>query len=342
MSTESLTDEAGPMTAEPEGRRRRHPVSRTLLWLVVIGLLAFALWRLFGGEYHWLAVTSMSFTPYVMFAGVIPIVWALLLRAGIAFTVAILSVMALVAVVVPRMISTTAPDVTGPELTVMTVNLRVGDGDTEQVMELAQQHDVDVLSVQELTDAALDGLNASGLTDRFPHQEFKASSDASGTGVFSRMPLTVLEPVPGRFYMPTVRLDLAEPGSEGRAVEFTAVHPAAPISTEHMTDWRADLEALPRATSGEPIRILAGDFNASLDHRILRDLIGTGYHDAASVTGNGMMGTWQPVGAISGLIPPVALDRILADERTAVRHFSTHPVAGSDHQAVIAVIQLPE
>ncbi|MFD0556642.1 endonuclease/exonuclease/phosphatase (EEP) superfamily protein YafD [Stackebrandtia endophytica] len=342
MSTESLTDDVDPVITEPMPRRKPHPISRTLLWLVVVGFVGFALWRLLGSEHHWLAVTTMSFTPYVMFAGIIPVVWSLVSRAGIAFTVVVLSILALAAVVVPRMISTQAPDVDGPKLTVMTVNLRVGGGDTGQVMDLVDQHEVDVLSVQELTDEALDGLNESGLTERFPHQEFKASTDASGTGIFSRLPITVLSPVPGRFFMPTVRLDLTESEGDGQRVEFTAVHPTAPISGDHIADWRADIEALPGATLNGPIRILAGDFNASLDHRILRDLIGTGYHDAASATGNGMVGTWQPVGAISGLIPPVALDRVLSDERTAIRNFSTHPITGSDHLAVVTVIQLPE
>ena len=46
--------------------------------------------------------------------------------------------------------------------------------------------------------------------------------------------------------------------------------------------WRGDLRALPPATPDGPLRILAGDFNATLDHAELRRLLDTGYEDAAA------------------------------------------------------------
>ena len=39
--------------------------------------------------------------------------------------------------------------------------------------------------------------------------------------------------------------------------------------------------------------------------------------------------------------PPLAIDHVLVDEKTAVRDVSAHGVAGSDHRAVVATLRLP-
>ena len=50
--------------------------------------------------------------------------------------------------------------------------------------------------------------------------------------------------------------------------------------------WTADLAALPRPEPGV-LRVLAGDFNASLDHAALPAVLGRGYTDAAPRGGPG-------------------------------------------------------
>ncbi|MEJ7787976.1 MAG: hypothetical protein WKF96_24510, partial [Solirubrobacteraceae bacterium] len=40
-----------------------------------------------------------------------------------------------------------------------------------------------------------------------------------------------------------------------------------------------------------PLRLIAGDLNATLDHGALRDLLSDGYVDAADATGNGLLST---------------------------------------------------
>ena len=85
------------------------------------------------------------------------------------------------------------------------------------------------------------------------------------------------------------------------------------------------------------LRILAGDFNATLDHAELRRLIATGYVDAASIVGEGLRPSW-PVGR---LLPPVTIDHVLADRRCGVRGVEVHTLPGSDHRAVIAELQIP-
>jgi endonuclease/exonuclease/phosphatase family metal-dependent hydrolase len=88
-----------------------------------------------------------------------------------------------------------------------------------------------------------------------------------------------------------------------------------------------------------PVRVLLGDFNATLDHGGLRELIATGYRDAAEVTGQGLVGTWGPYDG--DRIPPVVIDHVLADRRIGVRRFAVHGIPGGDHRAIVAELTLP-
>ena len=105
-----------------------------------------------------------------------------------------------------------------------------------------------------------------------------------------------------------------------------------------MAVWRADLRAVPRATPSSRLRILAGDFNATLDHAELRRLIDSGYVDAAAEVGAGLRATWPNA---RRLPPPVTIDHVLADARAGVQEFSVHPIPGTDHRAVFAELVLP-
>jgi endonuclease/exonuclease/phosphatase (EEP) superfamily protein YafD len=88
-----------------------------------------------------------------------------------------------------------------------------------------------------------------------------------------------------------------------------------------------------------PLRVLAGDFNATLDHAALRRLIDTGYRDAASVVGAGLRPSW-PYDE-KWFMPGVTLDRILADRRIDVRAARPYRIRGSDHKALYAELVLP-
>jgi endonuclease/exonuclease/phosphatase family metal-dependent hydrolase len=101
------------------------------------------------------------------------------------------------------------------------------------------------------------------------------------------------------------------------------------------TRWRAELKALP--PPGNLPRVLAGDFNATLDHAAFRGVLRLGYADAAQQTGNALTPTW----GIPGRRALLPLDHVLVSPGCAVRAFSVHAVPRSDHRAVYAEIQLP-
>jgi endonuclease/exonuclease/phosphatase family metal-dependent hydrolase len=132
---------------------------------------------------------------------------------------------------------------------------------------------------------------------------------------------------------PSVVIDL--PGRDD--VELTAVHVVPPLSNSAVRAWRGELAGLPRTTPNDRVRILAGDFNASLDHAALRTLLDRDYSDAAEETGKGLEPTWSswPTG------PPLTIDHNLVDSSCAIGSYAVFDLPGSDHNAIVAEVILP-
>jgi endonuclease/exonuclease/phosphatase family metal-dependent hydrolase len=124
----------------------------------------------------------------------------------------------------------------------------------------------------------------------------------------------------------------------GAVVELTSVHTVPPAtSPAAVRGWTRDLEALPRPTD-DVLRVLAGDFNATLDHAALRALLRAGYADAALRVGRGADWTWRPLRL---RFPRLTLDHVLVDPRITVAAVELVPIAGSDHLAVVADLLVP-
>jgi endonuclease/exonuclease/phosphatase family metal-dependent hydrolase len=126
---------------------------------------------------------------------------------------------------------------------------------------------------------------------------------------------------------------------DAQPCEVLSVHPMSLYRRELAGAWRAGLAQLPPAQLDGSLRILLGDFNATLDHALLRALLRTGYRDAAAVTGRGLVPTWPYVGYPR--LPRITLDHVLADRRIRIRAAAVHPVPGSDHRAVCADLLIP-
>jgi endonuclease/exonuclease/phosphatase (EEP) superfamily protein YafD len=220
----------------------------------------------------------------------------------------------------------------GPALRVLSVNMRYGTGSPEALVALARRMRADVVSVQELTPGLAGELEAAGLGELLPEQILQPGDGAIGIGLYSRVPLATAT-APGERRSPLILAGVVIEGAP--RIEIAAVHPPPPLRG---SAWRGDLRALPPAMPGGPLRILAGDFNATLDHAELRRLVDTGYVDAADEVGAGLQPTW-PQGR--RFPPPVTIDHVLADRRCGVRSFSVHEIEGADHRAVFAELVLP-
>jgi endonuclease/exonuclease/phosphatase family metal-dependent hydrolase len=310
----------------------------TACWVVAGGFAAWAAARLTAADRvrqtEIPAVPLLSVTPQV--AAAAP--WAVLGlrlagRRGPAATAA-LAAAALGVAVRPRGIPSRQPAASGPVLRVLTVNLWHGRGDAEAVVALVREASADVLFVQELTADAVTRLEQARLEDLMPRTRLELRRGSGGSGIYSRFPLSEGPRVaPVRAAQPTALLEL--PG--GEAVELVCVHPSAPaLRRGGAVRWRAELAVLP-PPGGRP-RVLAGDFNATIDHAAFRDVLRLGYADAARQAGKALTPTWGPPG--KGAV--LALDHVLVDRSCAVLACSVHAIPGSDHRAVYAAIQLPE
>jgi endonuclease/exonuclease/phosphatase (EEP) superfamily protein YafD len=228
----------------------------------------------------------------------------------------------------------TGPVDGGVRLDVLTSNVKLGEADVAAIAGLVRAGEVDLLSIQELTHGAADGLRAEGIDGLLPHQELSPTeTGSSGAGLYSRHPLDRLPDVPGGVSRQVHAV--ADVPGVGR-VEFVAVHPFPPTARS-AGRWREGLEGLPRATEGR-LRILPGDFNATFDHAPFRDLVASGYVDAAAARGEGLEMTW-PAGR--KFPPQVAIDHVLVDERIHVAAAGIHTLPGTDHRAVLARLELP-
>lgn len=306
--------------------------------------LAWAVVRTFGLE-RGPVVPLITFTPYMGLLAPLPLVVALALRRWAVAAAAAVVIAAFAAALLPRAFGDGGRPVNsgGPTVRIMASNLFVGAGDPEAVVALAARERVDVLALEELTPAELGRLRRAGLTRLLPYAVYDpAGGGGSGSGLFSRRPLRRRAPVNPRPQQGEPRALLAVPGARA-PLDVQVIHPLPPTTAAWRGVWEAMLDALPRPgvrRGAAPLAVLAGDFNATLDHARLRRLLGGdgGYVDAADLVGAGYATTW-PAGR--HVPPEIAIDHVLVDPRVRVDAFSVHLVPGSDHRAVVATVRLP-
>ncbi|MCX5069666.1 endonuclease/exonuclease/phosphatase family protein [Micromonospora lupini] len=322
----------------PARIRSRVPIGTALCWVAVGPTAAWATVRLVGLDRGPL-VQALAFTPYVAGWSVLALALTLALRRWWPAAVAALAAVALLGVVVPRVLAAPQPAVTGPTIRLLTANLLAGAADASTLVELVRRHRVDVLTVQEFTPDAQAALDRAGLDRLLPYRSLGAQAGANGSGLYSRWPVSDagVRNNRGGWRFSQAYGTLAVPG--GPPVRVESAHPAAPSALDQVDGWRADLVAQPPATPDGGLRILAGDFNSTLDHGPLRALLHTGYVDAADATGAGLTGTWGPYDG--DLIPPVTIDHVLVDRRIAADEVTVFDLPGSDHRPVLATLRLP-
>jgi endonuclease/exonuclease/phosphatase (EEP) superfamily protein YafD len=311
--------------------------SRRREWAVAGALAGWAGARLAGADRllfaeAW-AVPLLSFTPQVAAGAWVS---ALLLRGAGPAGAAAVAGAALTAAVGPRAVPYRQPPAAGPVLRVVTANLLAGRAVAEAVAGLACRTNADVLFVQELTCDAAARLQRAGLGDLLPYGVTQPVPHGARGSIYARYPLRGGPPAaPPSAARCTARLDLPS----GQFVELACIHaaPPKPWSPGATARWRSQLSALP--APGSSPRILAGDFNATLDHAQFRRLLRRGYADAASQAGHGLSPTWGP--QPGRRLTLLAIDHVLIDRRCAVLTTSAHWLTGSDHRALYAELRLP-
>jgi endonuclease/exonuclease/phosphatase (EEP) superfamily protein YafD len=149
----------------------------------------------------------LAFTPWVPVIGLAALTIALATRDRFAAIAAIAAIVLLAAPLVPR--AWGSPDrTTGPDLRVMTVNLRVGGASPAAIVQLVRENHTDLLALQEFTPQARAALTRAGLDALLPYQVGDPEPLAIGSALYARVPLTdASTPIgPGGFVQATATL----------------------------------------------------------------------------------------------------------------------------------------
>lgn len=332
---------------------------RILGWAVVLGTAAVAvvlLWpQAFGLQNQWIAAHVVALRGTAAACAVIAALGLALLaipRATRTFGIAIAVVLASYAVGNVAVLAARGfggSDVAGDEasVTVLSWNTLGEVPDATTIAGLALDEGADVVVLPETTEplgeevavAMRDGGSPMWVHTVAFDEVAKARSTtiliSPDLGEYEVMSALVPGPPGNTNTVPSI---VAEPvGGDGPRI--VAVHAVAPIRWE-LRNWRSDLDWLAAQCSGENV-IMAGDFNATVDHFAGRGVDGGDLgrcRDAAVAGGAGGLGTW-PTDVPEFLGSPI--DHVLATPGwrvDAFRVIGEIDGSGSDHRPVVATL----
>ena len=221
----------------------------------------------------------------------------------------------------------------GPGLVLLAQNFEYGSVD--DLDAAVRDHDVDVLVLTDVVPPQRRAVLTSALARRLAHH----IGDEGGSLVLSRYPL---------------RADafISDGGDSRRAqvespqlglVTVVAVHPTPPYLGRQ---WSGDHDRIrtrvaDELRTGSPV-IVAGDFNATLDHRPMRRLLDLGLTDSVDQTNGGLSPTWPADGSrrVLGIPVPalVQLDHVLVSGSLVATRSQDLSLAEADHRGVLVSV----
>ena len=218
-----------------------------------------------------------------------------------------------------------------PHIRIFSANLNYTNTRMTSMADEIRRARPDIVLLQELSPANLDALRATGVLDEFEFNLTVPRLMPTGTGVFSRLPLSDAEEwdVEG---MINARATVTVGEHKIRMYD---IHTNAPFGAPGAPRWTKQLVKIRRAAIAEkgPL-VVAGDFNASYGHRPFRALLAAGLRDAHTERGRGWVTTWP---RDLHVIPAfVRLDHVLVSHHIAVVGIAEGIGKGSDHRPVIA------
>jgi len=217
------------------------------------------------------------------------------------------------------------------DVTVLTANLRLGHAHPAALLRLLDDQHADVVVLEEVTPEIYTAL-ARG-EHGYSYSAGRPAPGAFGTIVLSRYPLEQVAQLPVSKGAWQMRVAAPKP------FELIGLHTSQPLIG--YDQWRADHDDLRRAVAAihGPL-VVAGDFNATLDHRPMRQLLGEGLSDAARQANSGWQPTWPGAADAAGALPfqlgVMALDHVLVSHQLSAISTRTFLVPGSDHRALLA------
>lgn len=223
----------------------------------------------------------------------------------------------------------------GAALVVMTQNLEYGDAGA--LAREVRTQNVDVLVVCDLNPAQREAVRTTTIPRDLP---YLSEIGSGSTIVHSKYPMSTAV----RIAAGSRSLQLATP--QLGPIALVALHPTPPYRA---TEWRRDYGQIvsylaDRAPSAVGLpTVIAGDFNATLDHAPVRAIVGLGFTDSVVQTNGGFTPTWPAADSVRKLgvaIPPlVQIDHVMVSGGLVSTASQTVAVPGADHLGVIVQVR---
>jgi len=280
-------------------------------------------------------VAYVAGTPLVLAAGVASMLLFALARSGLGAAVAGVLTAVLALTQVPLYLGTASAASGATPLTVLTINLHYGSGDAAAIVDTVRAEGVDVLATEELTKPAVDALRAAGIDDVLPYATLNPGGAQHGNGLWTSAPLTS-SPVPSGFDHPPVAATMAV---AGRTMLVACVHPISPYPDD-TAEWDAEMGLLQGWLAGvDSPAIFAGDFNATPDHRQFRDVLATGFADAATQVGTGWLPTYPANRRRLPLL--ITIDHVLTNDGIVATSVARVNIPDTDHVGLLVRLAVP-
>ncbi|HEY9293404.1 MAG TPA: endonuclease/exonuclease/phosphatase family protein [Microlunatus sp.] len=277
---------------------------------------------------------TAAFIPYAMIADLIAFVCfgIALVRARQRVVLAImtgLSALLLILQLVwvgPQFVADPRPVTTRP-FTVISLNMKNGSADVEQIRSVAERADVVILV--EVTPTAYQSVRTA-LRPQFPQVVPSKVEAGNESMILSRYPLADARKLASTNPQWSAATRIPGIGE----VNLIAAHPCNPLCGQGL--WTREHRRLLRRAERLDNRpeFLAGDFNATVDHGVMRRMARHGFVSGTDITGAGWMPTYPADGKV--LPPLIQIDQVLVNDRLTVTSIDRFRVDGTDHFGLIA------
>ena len=307
----------------------------SILFLVVVAVPLYP--ELFGLDELTPFTQLVAFRPQGLVVALL-LALLMLVRRGWRIAAILVGLLALTggALTAPRLLWDARPAPDGARvLTIMVANVLGGAAKAADVAKVIREQKPDLVSlpeaqvdVREEIRAHLQDLRYNGFTT----QPSDAVESATSVLVSPSLGAVDFRGEPGTTFGTVV----VTGGNLGE-IRLIAYHGFPPLP-DSVTTWKQDLQAVRTWCSQDPPTIVAGDFNATLDHADFRHALGGYCRSVAAAVGGGLVGTWP---ADQPAIVRTQIDHVVVSRQFTPRGFTTYAIAGTDHRAVVATAAVP-
>jgi endonuclease/exonuclease/phosphatase (EEP) superfamily protein YafD len=304
----------------------------SVLFLVIVAVPLYP--ELFGLDEVTPFAQLVAFRPQELLV-VLALALLMLVRRGWRMAAVLAAALALVggALTAPRQFSAARPAPAGSRvLTIMVANVLGGGARAADVAQVIRDRKPDLVSlpeaqvdVREEIRAQLQDLQYKGYTA----QPSKAVEGATSVLVASSLGNVSFASEPG-----TTFGNIVVTGGNLGQIRLIVYHGFPPL-TDSVTTWKNDLLHVRRWCTQDPPTIVAGDFNATVDHADFRQALGGYCRSVGPTVGGGLQGTWP---ADQPAVLRTQIDHVVVTRQFEPGRFTTYPIQGTDHRAVVATV----